>query len=169
MIDLSHANKDVLKEMYYYKPINDFQEDWIKEHITPQCISFQEKLGYFLCDRINRDDKKGPEKIWHSNKAGQNALSSSQMRNIFGEIKRIEMLAGKKGDRWKESAEVDFWLLKPKLAYSASRSKHWNKIQHLAKVLDEAHSQVKTWKQFKNFSQFVEGILAYHKYYGGND
>jgi CRISPR/Cas system CSM-associated protein Csm2 small subunit len=35
--------------------------------------------------------------------------------------------------------------------------------------MELAHAKVQTVEQFKNFSQFLEGIIAYHKVYGGKD
>ena len=117
----------------------NFKKEWITERITESAIKEAESFGIEL--------KKGD-------------FTTSQIRNFFGEVKRIQMkgLAGN---------ESDFLLLKPKLAYSAKRAKVKG-ASDFKQVIDQAIdavqcSQAEADKRFKNFCDFLEVILAYHK------
>jgi len=89
-----------------------------------------------------------------------NGLSTSQIRNVFGEVKRLQM----KG--FNEQVARELILLKPKLAYQAGR--HGGKVKELAKVLSRAIDRVGSdQRRFEHFVDFFEAILAYHKAHGG--
>lgn len=93
-------------------------------------------------------------------------LSTSQIRNIFSEVKRMK--------KYKESKDK-LQLLRPKLAYVAGRhgKRKGNKlvgpVPDLSKVLDECIKNVRDETAFNNFKDFFEAILAYHRYYGGKE
>ncbi|MCB0210546.1 MAG: type III-A CRISPR-associated protein Csm2 [Anaerolineae bacterium] len=91
-------------------------------------------------------------------------LTTSQIRAIFGEVRRIE------GD-WKINetrANRSLILLKPKMAYRAKRESGQG-VSNLVKVLDPAIDLVAgNEDNFTRFVDFFEAILAYHKAYGGN-
>lgn len=91
-------------------------------------------------------------------------LSTSQIRAIFGEVRRIE------GD-WKINetrANRSLILLKPKMAYQAKRESG-QAVSNLVKVLDPAINLVEGKEEnFTRFVDFFEAILAYHKAYGGS-
>jgi CRISPR-associated protein Csm2 len=102
-------------------------------------------------------------------------LSKSQIRNIFGTVRQIDMSWPKKTveDREvkdEEKAQARFaarqvLLLKPKLAYQAKRTAT---VSKLADVLDPALDIVGTSREhFENFLAFFEAILAYHTAFGG--
>lgn len=118
-----------------------FNPQWISTGITMDTVNFADGLGRFL---------------------QENKLATSQIRNVFGEIKRIQI----KGYALEKAS---FFLLKPKMAYAAKRQTNNNPgINELKRVFDLAHEQVKDEKTYKNFVDFFESILAYHKAYGGN-
>lgn len=91
-------------------------------------------------------------------------LTTSQIRAIFGEVRRIE------GD-WKINrgrANRSLILLKPKMAYRAKKE-HGRAVGDLVSVLDPAIDLVGgNEDNFNRFVEFLEAILAYHKAYGGN-
>lgn len=150
---------------------SDFQEDWIKIKIDEDAIHFMEGFGIFICDKRISFNAETQMYGTSDNGLGRNAITTSQIRNIFGEIKRIEMKVSNDDKSW-ENEKSSFLLLRPKIAYNTARvvAKERNsKMKELKEVLEKAHSQVQTVKQFKNFSNFFEGILAYHKAYGGKD
>lgn len=96
-------------------------------------------------------------------------LTTSQIRSFFSEVKRIEGLVQQKGavDRRR------LLLLKPKLAYQAHRQieshKGWG-VAKLEEVLRPAIDFVGgDAKYFRNFVDFFEAILAYHKAAGGRN
>ncbi|HID07343.1 MAG TPA: type III-A CRISPR-associated protein Csm2 [Armatimonadetes bacterium] len=95
-------------------------------------------------------------------------LSTSQIRNIFGTVRRIEM-------NWPEHASAEqarqahreLLLLKPKMAYQAKRERGRG-VKQLTDVLTQAIDLVSNDRtRFRNFVDFFEAILAYHKAHGG--
>lgn len=94
----------------------------------------------------------------HLNK---NELTTSQIRNVFGSVKKMEMRGFK---------EKELLLLKPKLAYAASRpgAKSKRGLSDLRSVLSTAIDFVgNNETYFENFCNFFEAILAYHRAAGG--
>jgi len=111
-------------------------------------------------------------------------LSTSQIRNIFGAVRQIEMMwtpsADQDSDKQalaisKPSANPDsdkqaqairkLILLKPKLAYQAERHEP---VKPLEAVLRQAIDQVQGKREnFVRFVEFFEAILAYHTAFGG--
>jgi CRISPR-associated protein Csm2 len=66
-------------------------------------------------------------------------------------------------------------LLRPKMAYIAGRHGHKDRgklvgaIVDLQEVLDEGIKRTSNEKEFENFKNFFEAILAYHRYNKGKD
>ena len=127
-----------------------FSDMWIKESITDECITFAEKFGEHLKN---------------------NGFTTSQIRNVFGEIKRIQM-AGFSDNK------TDFLLLKPKMAYAARRAQDKDRnatgATDFERAMKLAHTAVGARTEgdsnrFENFCDFIEAILAYHKAAGGRD
>ena len=139
---------------------NNFKQQWIQEEIDADCIRFMEDFGFFLCDKKKKEDRF----------PGYNAVTTSQMRNIFSEVKRIEVKVSNDKLWKKEYPKV--LLLRPKIAYNTARvlsSKQSSRMTDLREVLEAGLIAVKKADDFKRFSQFFEGIIAYHKVYGGKD
>jgi CRISPR-associated protein Csm2 len=92
-------------------------------------------------------------------------LSTNQIRNIFGTVRRIEMNWPEKPktDAERErarKAQRELLLLKPKMAYQAKRERGRG-VQQLTEVLSEAIDLVQgDRKKFQNFVDFFEAILA---------
>lgn len=93
-------------------------------------------------------------------------LTTSQIRNIFGQVRQIEM-------QWHQDSGESFRqaiLLKPKLAYFAKRHAP---MEPLANVLSQAldimgqASKEERRPCFLRFVEFFEAVLAYHKKHGG--
>ena len=88
-------------------------------------------------------------------------LTTSQIRNIYSAVKRMQMKGG-------ELDTHKLLMLKPKLAYAAKR--HGKGVDTLKDVLTQAIDLVgNDQKKFNRFVDFFEAILAYHKAYGGRD
>ena len=105
--------------------------------------------------------------VEYADRLGKNLarqLTTSQIRAIFGEVRRIE------GD-WKIDAKrayKNLILLKPKMAYRAKKERGKG-VGDLVSVLDPAIDYVDGKEEnFTRFVEFFEAILAYHKAYGGN-
>lgn len=94
-------------------------------------------------------------------------LKSSQIRNIFGQVRQIEMSwpLGDAQPKYAEAANRELILLKPKLAYQAERVPA---VVALANVLSTGIDLVNGNRTyFQRFVDFFEAILAYHKAEGG--
>ena len=85
-------------------------------------------------------------------------LKTSQIRKIYGAVKKIQM-----SDDFQRN---DLVMLKPKLAYAAARNRE---VTDLKDALTQAIDKVDNEKKFKNFVDFFEATLAYHKAAGGQD
>jgi CRISPR-associated protein Csm2 len=96
-------------------------------------------------------------------KALSKSLTKSQIRNIFGTVRQLQM-------NWTEEAQTaaayrQLLMLKPKLNYQAARTKE---VEPLAQVLDKAIDHVGDDRvRFGRFVDFFEAILAYHTAFGG--
>lgn len=124
--------------------------DWIKNGLNQESIKYAESFGQHL----SRD------------------LTTNQIRNVFGEVKRIQMKGKDKFEK------ADLLLLKPKLSYAKARKVGVGQYAAeaadslrivLSKGIDAVFDDAKgnEYERFVNFSKFFEAILAYHKSYGG--
>lgn len=82
-------------------------------------------------------------------------IKNAQLRNIYGEVKRMEMDFKRKG-----FSRDRFVLLKPKLAYAAS--KKWE-VRPIKEVLTACIDRVQDEGDFRKFVNFFEAVLAYHR------
>lgn len=96
-------------------------------------------------------------------------LTRSQIRTIFTEVRQIEaMWVGRPDEALRRLN-----MLKPKLAYQASRTN--NTLNPLRDVLTEAINEVekaprdKRDAAFERFMDLFEAILAYHRAEGGRN
>jgi CRISPR-associated protein Csm2 len=137
---------------------NEFKAAWITDKIDKAGIKYLSDFGLYLCDKTSVEDKF----------PGYNAMTTAQLRNIFSEVKRIEIRMDENED-W----ETDVLMLRPKIAYNTARTLQRAKnsrMKQLREVLELALAEISSDKKhFTNFSKFFEGIIAYHKVYGGKD
>lgn len=142
--------------------------EWIqdKEGLKKDAVEFAEKLGKELVDVANR---------------GRHAMTTSQVRNFFGEVRRIQMKRQSQGENKSKSIKAgDFYMLRPKLAYAVARvSDSRNKITVFKDVVNDLLDAVRLpevgkdnqneeeFDDFDNFVAFLEATVAYHKVYGG--
>jgi CRISPR-associated protein Csm2 len=126
-----------------------FKKEWIREGIKEEAIKYADRLGLALKNEN---------------------FSTSQIRNFYGELKRIQM----KGI---EDNIAAFHLLHPKLAYAARRAEKNNLeigANRFKNEILKAHSAVEVDKtgfeeRFQNFCDLCEAILAFHRANGGSD
>ncbi len=86
-------------------------------------------------------------------------LKTSQIRKVYAAVKKIQM--GETFDR------NDLVMLKPKLAYAAARNREVTDLKDaLTQAIDRVDDDP---KRFKNFVDFFEATLAYHKAAGGQN
>lgn len=91
-------------------------------------------------------------------------VSTSQIRNAYGTVKKLEMQSS-----FNDKAHRELLLLKPKLAYARGRAQRKETFKELEDALGAAIDavDVKQPETFKRFCNFFEAILAYHKANGG--
>ncbi|MBO5086431.1 MAG: type III-A CRISPR-associated protein Csm2 [Paludibacteraceae bacterium] len=129
------VNEWILKNICY-------KSSWIKLEADKDLVEFSEKLGHQLV-------------IY--------GLTTSKIRNIYGEIKRIQVGGFEKN-------KPSFYLLKPKVAYALGRETDKQKKRGLilfSKVFNKAFNDVVDEITYHNFCNLMEAILAYHKANGG--
>jgi CRISPR-associated protein Csm2 len=90
-------------------------------------------------------------------------LKTNQIRKFLDAVNKIKATINEKTSFQEIEAEVV--LLKPKLAYAASRERT---AKSLSEVLSNAIDNVKSIKDFKRLVEFIESIIAYHKAAGGD-
>lgn len=128
-------------------------QKWIKDGIDDDTVKKAFELGKLLVEPSGKKD--------------HNSLTTSQIRNVFGELRRIQLNGFKK-------EKTSFLLVKPKLAYAVKR--HGKKgIQEFNMIFIAAYDAMDlkndelAEKQFKNLMDIMEAILAYHKFHGGKE
>ena len=93
------------------------------------------------------------------NRLENRQLKTAQIRKVYGAVKKIQM-----SDEFHRN---DLIMLKPKLAYAAARN---DAVTDLKDALTQAIDRIGDDPQrFKNFVDFFEATLAYHKAAGGQD
>ena len=104
------------------------------------------------------DDKEMIEKADKFGKHLAKArLKTSQIRRFYDEMKRIE----------RQFNRNSVLMLKPRLAYAAGRNK--SAMSDFYAVCSICIDNTSDKEDFEKFTQFIEAILAYHKFYGGED
>jgi len=119
-----------------------FNNEWITKGADAQMIRYAECAGKKLAD---------------------NNLTTSKIRSIFGEIKRIQV-AGY------ENEKVSFLMLRPKVAYAVGREvKNAGRnnppigIMTFQDIFVKASCLVSNNREFQNFCNLMEALIAYHK------
>ena len=129
---------------------NAFKQAWITVGADEGMITFADKAGKYMAPLHPNGDRE--------------CLSKAQIRNVFGEIKRIQL----KGIDKPEGRSA-FLLLKPKVAYAEGRNRTKG-LTLFKKIFDKGWQYAgKSQATYNNFCALLEAILAYHKAYGGKD
>ena len=132
-------------------PQKRLDKSWIQVKITDEAVEWAKSFGQFLT----------------SENGGTKALTSSQIRKFFGELKRIQ------ADPVKYQEDVP--MLKAKLAYAVGRdiknNRQQSKIKEFYNELENGINYIRKDIQadLSRFIKLVESIVAYHKFYGGKD
>lgn len=124
----------------------------IEEGDAEELNNYAEELGKLFKEPLKYRDERNREKT-------EKELSTSQIRNILDEIQRISP----KDEI--NNIKNKLHLLRPKLAYAAGR--HKGRVKEFREVVEEAIKYIQNQDHFKNFRNFIEAIVAYHRYYGG--
>ena len=105
-----------------------------------------------FCDQFGNELKEGD-------------VTTSQMRKVFNQIKRMHLEVRSPGSQAAFNPDM-VKLLKPKIAYLASREK---RLKPFKRVMDALIDKVRDVQDFDRLADFMEAVIAYHKYYGGRD
>lgn len=100
-------------------------------------------------------------------------LATHQLRNLFGEVRRIamdlELELARQGEQKRISPTLRrrILLLKPRMAYQAARIQtRETAMERLKQVLERAIDHIgDNPDRFQRFVDFFEAIVAYHRYY----
>ncbi len=113
--------------------------------IKTEDLNTLEDWGKYLAPK-NKDDKR--------------ALTTSQIRKFFGDIKRIQANY--------EIDKGDIVLLDPKIAYAVGRADKESRIIDFYKLVKPMIRDIEENKdKFSVFVSVIESIVAYHKASGG--
>ena len=132
-------------------PEQSLKKEWVQSEITDEAVEWTKSFGEYL---TNSSD-------------GVNALTTSQIRKFFGELKRIQSDPKK----FKE----DIPMLKAKLAYAVGRDiKNGKQQTKIKKFYSELESGINLIRKDNDadlirFIKIVESTVAFHKYFGGKD
>jgi CRISPR-associated protein Csm2 len=97
----------------------------------------------------------------------QNQLTSSQIRLVFGQVRRIEAMWRIEGQR--DQARKLLILLKPRLSYQAAKESKKLGVGDLASLVTEGIDAVISGsaegidERFVRFVDWFEALLAYHR------
>lgn len=134
------SSEDVVKQ---WKSTNlHYQSSWIKSEADNDLVEYAEIAGKQLASR-------------------EYGLTTSKIRNIYGEIKRIQV-GGFNANK------SSFYLLKPKVAYALGRDNKNKGLILFSLIFNDCFNDVTDEQTYNNFCNFMEAILAYHKANGGD-
>ncbi|MBO9312436.1 MAG: type III-A CRISPR-associated protein Csm2 [Chloroflexus sp.] len=95
-------------------------------------------------------------------------LTTSQIRNIFGEVRSIEQEVGLEEKTLPLNVQRRLLMLKPKMAYQVGRFSNNGGLKALVDTLSQAIDLIENdVRRFHTFVDLFEAILAYHRRYGG--
>ena len=114
----------------------------------------------------NMGELQAEDLVEYADKVGKflesKGLKTSQIRKFLDAVNQIKA----RSFRERFDFEREAILLRPKLAWAAGGQK--KQVEPLMRVLDPCMKRVKDEKDFANFARFVEAIVAYHRFYGGD-
>lgn len=83
-------------------------------------------------------------------------ISTSQLRNIFSRVRNVRDPAG-------------LFALRPKLAYVSGREEKNEAMKTMLYLLDRLIVAVNDQVKLERFKEFMESLVAFHKYWGGKN
>jgi len=131
--------------------LNKFKKEsistWIANQLDEEAITYTDIFGRY---------------------AVYEGLTTSQIRNIYGEVKTLQM-------KYQDNINpLRLRMLQPKLAYAAKRADKNGTYElqevltiAIRTVLEKESDKSEFERRFENFANFFEAILAYHRANGG--
>ncbi|BBM69611.1 type III-A CRISPR-associated protein Csm2 [Rhodothermus marinus] len=103
-------------------------------------------------------------------KYAEKEIKTAQVRNVFAHINRMRTRLRRNRSVSPEIIKRDLVMLKPRLAYAGGRQEKVRPMsEDLRQVVNAVLNSQSFEKALQNFFDLVEGIVAYHKFYGGKD
>lgn len=122
-------------------------------------------IAKHISDLKSLSDYSVRELVQHAEKFGpalrQQRLETNQIRKFLDAINQLKAQLISSSF---EAIEAEVVLLKPKLAYAATRQ---NAVEPLQRVMSAAIDKTHNADDFKRLVQLIESIIAYHKAAGG--
>lgn len=125
---------------------------WVASGFEPATIEYAEEFGRWLAGQ-------GENVI-----VEKETLTTSQIRNIYGEVVRLKMQG------WGKETEHSLLLLKARLAYATEKPPAKIGPKSFRKVMEPALDAIfggededKKFARFMRFADFFESVLAYHR------
>jgi CRISPR-associated protein Csm2 len=138
--NVSQRGDDTIEELS--AKIAQYASERLSKLPGDELVDIAQKLGKYLKDR---------------------KLKMAQIRRFFDAVRKLDVQFNRGEDFSKDKVV----LLKPKLAYAAGRNKE---VWPLWKVVDPAITGgSKSYDDFKKLLWLIEAIVAYHKFYGGEE
>ena len=98
-------------------------------------------------------------------------VSTSQIRKFLSAVNKInnKIRYQNNDDILSEDIVAEIAYMRVQFAYIVGRNKNNKGLEKLHKELDGAIANIKNSKSnFINFARYVEAIVAYHKFFGGD-
>ena len=115
----------------------------------------------FVREKLLKPDKHGDLK---------SALSTSQIRKFLSAVNRIENKVMSEGETLSDDVTNEIKYLKIMLAYQVGRAD--KAVRQIRAFYDELEPRINeignSKKRFTEFARYMEAIVAYHKFYGGD-
>lgn len=133
---------------------NNNQKNWLnkKDHQPPKPIKeeyFKETYDSLLNLENDKDLDKTFDSISKFVKEKGSAITTTQLRNIYGKIVKAETFQSLK-------------MIRPNLAYIAAREK---KAKNIVMFFEELIKGVDSEIKLKSFKKTMEAVVAYHKFH----
>lgn len=130
-----------------------FNRSWVQEPMTEGLAEWCESFAKHLAPKDRTDSQ---------------ALTTSQLRKFFAEVRLIE------NNLEKKNCTSDILMLKPYLAYAVGREKKATRLRDFQKEISTAIDGIRKdanhmVADYRNFISIYEAIVAYHKFYGGKE
>lgn len=126
-----------------------------------------EKIAELNADKANDFVKKN---LFYTDKNGNNKplITTSQIRKFLSAINCLENKISGCEKELPQDIANEIKYLKVKLAYQVGRNNGNKGLKKLYNELEPLISEIDTSKSnYRNVAKYVEAIVAYHKFYGG--
>lgn len=133
-------------------------------------ITLRSKNSSFVLDQFNYADKA--EQIVHEESIASGhgklfgGLTRTKLRGIYALIANVSVRATSHEDFKNYLPDIKY--LKVRMAYAAGRDKYVKNFLEKTHLMDFV-SDVHDSDQFRLYCRYAESLVAYFKYYGGED